>query len=100
MIVGFGSSSSINDSNEMLGCEFLSLSHIRSIEDRVPRFCHVTREEEALRDLIRLILNRCLKFSNGSSNTGRCNSLNEWLGLIRLTKKIVVHLDAATYPLT
>ena len=39
--VGFGSSSSINGSDEMLGFESLSLSRVRLIEDGALRFCHV-----------------------------------------------------------
>ena len=36
--IGFGSSCSINGSDEMLGCELLPLSCVRSIEDGVLRF--------------------------------------------------------------
>ena len=46
MPVGFGSSSSINSSDEMLGCESLPLSRVCSIHDERLRFFHVTREEE------------------------------------------------------
>ena len=56
MAVGFGSSSSINGSYEMLGCESLPLIRVRSIEDEVLRFCHVVYEEEASRDLVRPIV--------------------------------------------
>ena len=45
MAVIFGSSSSINGSNETLGCESLPLSQVRSIEDGALRFFHVAREE-------------------------------------------------------
>ena len=66
MAVGFGSSSAINDLDEMLGYESLSLSCVCSIEDGALRFFHVTREEEASRDLIRPIRNRRLRFLDGS----------------------------------
>ena len=45
--IGFGSSSSINGSDETNGFELLPLSHLRSIEDGVLTFCHVVCEEEA-----------------------------------------------------
>ena len=45
--VGFRSSSSINGSDETLGCESLSLSRFCSIEDGALKIFHVTREEEA-----------------------------------------------------
>ena len=61
MAVGFGSSSSINGSGEMLGCELFPLSRVRSIEDGVLRFCHVAREEEFSRDCVRAIGNRRLR---------------------------------------
>ena len=48
MDIRFGSLSSINDSDETLGCESLSLSHVCSIKDGVIRFCHVAREEASL----------------------------------------------------
>ena len=83
MAVGFGSLSAINDLDEMLGYESLSLSCVCSIEDGALRFFHVTREE-ASRDLIRPIRNRRLRFLDGSSNPGLNNSSNEWLGLIHL----------------
>ena len=34
--IGFGSSSSMNGSNEMFGCESLSLSHVPLIKDGAP----------------------------------------------------------------
>ena len=46
MDVRFGSSSSINGSNETLGCELLPLSRVRSVNDGELRFFHVVREEE------------------------------------------------------
>ena len=82
----------------MLGCESLPLSRVPSIKDAALRFCHIAGEEEASRDLVRLIVNRRLRFSNSSSNPGRYNSLNERLGLIRLIKKIIVHSNVAAYP--
>ena len=45
VIVGFAISSLINGSDEMLGCESLWLSRVRSIEDKSERFPHVTSEE-------------------------------------------------------
>ena len=56
MAIGFDSSSSINGSDEILGYKSLSLSHFCSIEDIVLRFFHVMRKEEAMRDLVRLIM--------------------------------------------
>ena len=58
MIVGFGSSSSINGSDETLGCKSLPLSHVRSIKDGALKFYHVAHEEEALRDCVSLIINQ------------------------------------------
>ena len=43
--VGFGSSSSINGLDEILGCESLSLSCVRSIEDVALNFFYIEREE-------------------------------------------------------
>ena len=48
MIVGFGSLSSINGSDEMLGCKSFPLSCVCSIEDGALKFYHVVHEEEAL----------------------------------------------------
>ena len=55
MAVGFGSSSSINGSYDMLGCESLSLSCISSIKDGGSlslslslRLCRVASEEESI----------------------------------------------------
>ena len=64
--VGFGSSSSINSSNETLGCELLPLSRIRSIEDGALRFCHVAREEESSRDHACLFENRHVRCHHAS----------------------------------
>ena len=97
MTIRFGSSSSINDSNETLECKSLLFSCIRSIKDGVLRFCHVAREEEESRDLGRSVVNRHLTFSNCSSNPGCYNFSNERPRLIHLIKQIVVHLDVATY---
>ena len=96
--IGFGSSSLINGSDETLGGESLPLGHVRLIEDGALRFCHVAWEEEALRDLVRLIVNRPFRFLDGSSNPSRYNSLDEWPGFIYLIKWIVDHWDAAMYP--
>ena len=52
MAIGFGSSSSINRLDEMLGCEALTLSHVCSIKDGALRFFHVAREEESSRDRV------------------------------------------------
>ena len=68
MAVRFGSSSSINGSDEMLEYESLSLSRVCSIEDRALRFFHVAREEEGSRDLVRSIVNGRLRFLDGSLN--------------------------------
>ena len=57
MAVGFDSSSSINESDEMHGCESLLLSRVCSIEDEAHRFCHIVHEEELLGDRVRLIGN-------------------------------------------
>ena len=43
MTFGFGSSSSINGSDETLGCKSLPLSRVYSIEDGMLRFYHVAR---------------------------------------------------------
>ena len=58
MVVGFGSSSSINGSDETLGCESLSLGRIHSIEDEALKFFHAVGEEELSRDRVRSIGNR------------------------------------------
>ena len=63
--VEFGSSSSINGSDKMFGFKFLPLSHVHSIKDGAFRFFHVVLEEEVLCDLVRLIMNQRLKFSDG-----------------------------------
>ena len=86
VVVRFSSSSSINSLDETLGCKSLILSHVCSIKDVALRFCHVAREEEASCNLICSIVNRHLKFLDGSSNLGRYNSSDERLGLIRLIK--------------
>ena len=51
--IGFGSSSSINGLDEMLGCKWLRFSRVRLIKDGVLRFCHVAREETMSQDLAR-----------------------------------------------
>ena len=98
VVIGFGSSSSTNGSNEKLGFESLQLSRVLSIEDGTLRFRHVSREKEVSRDLVRLILNWCLRFSYGSSNPNHYNSSNERPILIHLIKWIVIRSDATTYP--
>ena len=60
MAVIFGCSSSINGSNETLGCESLPLSRVRSIEDGALRLFHVAREEELSCNRVRSIGNRLL----------------------------------------
>ena len=77
MVIRFGSSSSINGSDETLRCESLSLSRVRSIEDGVLRFCHVAREEEGSRDLVLPIVNRRTRFSYDTSNSNCYNSSDE-----------------------
>ena len=44
MAVGFGSSSSINVSDETLGRESLPFTSVYLIEDGALRFCHIGRE--------------------------------------------------------
>ena len=61
MIISFASSSSINNSNETLGCESSRLSLITLIEDRALRFCHVACEEEASRNVRCWIFIACLR---------------------------------------
>ena len=55
MSIGFGSSSSINGSDEMLGCESLPLSCVHLIEDGALKFGRVACEEETLLKVHRLI---------------------------------------------
>ena len=64
--IGFSSSSSINGLEETLGCESLPLSRIRSIKDEVLRFYQVVREEAGSRDLVRSIVNQCLRCCHAS----------------------------------
>ena len=66
MAIGFGYSSSMNSSNEMLGCKSLSLSCVRSIEDEALKFCHIAREEEASRDRVSMIRNQRLRCHHAS----------------------------------
>ena len=87
MAIGFGSLSSINDSNEMLGCELLPLSRVYSIEDGALRFCHVACEEETSPNCVCPIMNRRLRFRHASIevhqafNLSRYNSSNKRLRL-------------------
>ena len=53
--VGFGSSSSINGLDEMLGCEYLPLSRVCSIKDRTLEFCCIVYKEKALLNVRHLI---------------------------------------------
>ena len=62
MAIGFDSSSSINNSDETLGCKSLPLSCVYLIEDEASKFLHVTCEEESSRDLVGLIGNRRLRY--------------------------------------
>ena len=57
MAVEFGSLSSIYASDKTLGYESLPLSRVHSIKDGELRFGQVAREEEALRDRVRSIIN-------------------------------------------
>ena len=50
--VGFGSSSSIKDSDETHGCKSFPVSHISSIKDEALRFGHIACEEELSRDCV------------------------------------------------
>ena len=74
MAIGFDSSSSINCSDEILGYKSLPLCRFCLIKDGALRFCHIMREEEATRNLVRMIINRWLKFLYASLNLGHCNS--------------------------
>ena len=60
--VRFGYSSSINGSDETLGCESLPLSRVCPIKGGALKFCHIACEEEASRDFVHLIVNRRLRF--------------------------------------
>ena len=44
--IRFGVPSSINNFDEMLGCESLHLIHVYSIKDGTLRFRHIVREEK------------------------------------------------------
>ena len=90
MVVGFGSSFSINSSDEMLGCESLPLIRVCSIEDRVLRICDIVCEEESSRDCVRPIRNRRLRcrhvfieVSQAYFNLSCYNSSDQWLRLKR-----------------
>ena len=48
VVVGFRSSSSINGSDETLGCESLPLSNVCLIKDGTLRFHHISHEQGAL----------------------------------------------------
>ena len=51
MFVRFGSSPSINSSNEIFGCESLPLSSVCLIEDGTFRFFHIVRERASHDDM-------------------------------------------------
>ena len=61
MTIRFGSSSLINGSDETLGCESFLLSYVSSINDRAFKIFYVLREEEALPDHFRSIVNGLLR---------------------------------------
>ena len=81
VVVGFGSSYSINDSNEMLGDKSLPLICIRSIEDGALRFFHVAREEEASLDRICLIVNRHLRCRHASTEVYQVHLISAVINL-------------------
>ena len=58
----FVSSSSINNSDEILGCESSPLSLVCLIKDGAIRFCHVAHEEVSL-NACHLIFTECLRCS-------------------------------------
>ena len=64
--VGFDSSSSINVSDETLGCESLSLSCIYLIQDEMLILHHVVCEEESLHDHVCSIRNRRPRYFHAS----------------------------------
>ena len=66
VVIGFGSSSSINVSDETLGCELLPLSSVHSIEDGALRFCNIAREEKVSRDCVCSIKNKLLRYHHAS----------------------------------
>ena len=70
--IGLRISSSINGYDETLGCKSLCLSCVCLIEDGALRFCHVAREEEALRN------DCCLIF------IGRSGYVHVYMGVHRL----------------
>ena len=74
--VGFDSSYSINDSDQMLGYESLSLSHVRSIKDEAPRFCHIVCEEESSRDRVCSIKNRHPRHCHTSNEVHRAHLIS------------------------
>ena len=76
MAVRFGSSSSINGSNETLRCELLPLSRVHLIKDGSLRFCHVAHEEEALHDCVCPIVNRHLRCRHGSIEVHRAHLIS------------------------
>ena len=78
--IRFASLSLINGLDEMLGCEWLSLSPIRPIEEGALRFHCIMHEEEASRNACRLIFIECSR-CNHVFNLSRYNFLDERLRL-------------------
>ena len=76
MVIVFGSSSSINGSDETIGCELLPLSCVHSIKDGALTFCHVAREAEAWRDRDYSIVNRRLKYRHSSIEVHRAHLIS------------------------
>ena len=76
MAVGFDSSYSISGSDKMLGYESMPLSHVRSIKDEAPRFCHVGCEEELLHDRVCSIGNLCLRHRHISNEVHRAHLIS------------------------
>ena len=79
--VGFGSSSSVNGSDEMLGCESLPLSHAHSIKDGALRFCHIAHEEETSHNRVCLIVNQHLRCRHVSIKVHRAHLISAVINL-------------------
>ena len=71
MTVPCVSSSLINGSDEMLGCELLPLSRVHSIEDRALRFWHFACEEEMPYNACHLIFIGCFECVHVSTRVHR-----------------------------
>ena len=76
MAVGFGSSSSINSSDEMLGCKSLPLSCVCLIADGALRFFHVVREEESLHNRVCSMGNRRQGYHQASTKVHRAHLIS------------------------